>query len=98
MILARFIKKSYLKPSCSFHIPKTNIKTWYPDAEWWSQFKGPIMLHDDIISKWKISPWNAKRPELERKVETTVLNFGPAHPSAHGCLRLITRLEGEVCI
>nr|CAI5837731.1 unnamed protein product [Callosobruchus analis] len=25
-----------------------------------------------------------------------VINFGPAHPAAHGCLRLLSELDGEV--
>ena len=25
------------------------------------------------------------------------LNFGPAHPAAHGVLRLVLQLDGEVC-
>jgi hypothetical protein len=32
----------------------------------------------------------------ERYFKTTQLNFGPQHPAAHGVLRLILQLDGEV--
>lgn len=31
-----------------------------------------------------------------RKIKNFVLNFGPQHPSAHGVLRLILELQGEI--
>jgi NADH dehydrogenase (ubiquinone) Fe-S protein 2 len=34
----------------------------------------------------------------EKKIENMILNFGPNHPAAHGVLRLILKLEGEVVI
>ncbi|UYV71557.1 NDUFS2 [Cordylochernes scorpioides] len=38
-------------------------------------------------------------PELEyREVQNTLVNFGPQHPAAHGVLRLVLELEGEVVI
>ena len=33
---------------------------------------------------------------LKRKLKTFKLNFGPQHPSAHGVLRLILNLNGEI--
>ena len=33
-----------------------------------------------------------------RKVRTYNLNFGPQHPSAHGMLRLILELNGEIVL
>lgn len=33
---------------------------------------------------------------VERTVRNMVLNFGPQHPAAHGVLRLIVELEGEI--
>ncbi|CAH0553943.1 unnamed protein product [Brassicogethes aeneus] len=53
------------------------------------------MYPDQNTSKWKIPPYNPKIPPREMLVKNTEINFGPAHPAAHGCLRLICHLEGE---
>ena len=33
---------------------------------------------------------------LKKKIKTFNLNFGPQHPSAHGVLRLVLELNGEI--
>ena len=33
---------------------------------------------------------------MERKIKNFVLNFGPQHPAAHGVLRLVLQLSGEL--
>lgn len=33
---------------------------------------------------------------LEKEIKSTIINFGPQHPAAHGVLRLIVELDGEV--
>jgi NADH dehydrogenase (ubiquinone) Fe-S protein 2 len=38
------------------------------------------------------------RVEKKKELKTFHLNFGPQHPSAHGVLRLILELQGEVVI
>ncbi len=35
-------------------------------------------------------------PEPEKFVKNLQLNFGPQHPAAHGVLRLVLQLDGEV--
>ncbi|KAE9554859.1 hypothetical protein FO519_001974 [Halicephalobus sp. NKZ332] len=34
----------------------------------------------------------------EKALENMILNFGPQHPAAHGVLRLVLKLEGEIVI
>lgn len=41
--------------------------------------------------------WIAEAPvEDNAKIKTFTVNFGPQHPAAHGVLRLITEVSGEI--
>ena len=33
----------------------------------------------------------------EQKIRNFNINFGPQHPAAHGVLRLVLELDGEIC-
>lgn len=69
---------------------------WYPDTEWLRQFDGPVMYPCPVTSRFKMLPFNGKMLPPERKIQTKVINFGPAHPAAHGVLRLLLELDGEL--
>lgn len=71
---------------------------WQPDTEWIKQFDGPVMYPDEVTSKWMMPPWNAQLAPVEKAVKNITLNFGPQHPAAHGVLRLVLELDGEVSI
>lgn len=69
---------------------------WYPDPEYLRQFRGPVLFPDEVTSKWALPPWNGKSAPTEKSVKNVTLNFGPQHPAAHGVLRLVLELDGEV--
>ena len=37
-----------------------------------------------------------KKNQKEKKIKNFTINFGPQHPAAHGVLRLVLELNGEV--
>lgn len=34
--------------------------------------------------------------DIEQAIHTSIVNFGPQHPAAHGVLRLLLHVDGEV--
>ncbi|PAV69865.1 hypothetical protein WR25_26085 isoform A [Diploscapter pachys] len=70
----------------------------------WSPGTASAQYKDDLgISK--LEKWVAESPRRddqasgkyrEARYENMMLNFGPQHPAAHGVLRLMLELEGEV--
>ena len=37
-----------------------------------------------------------KKKEIKNKIQNFTINFGPQHPAAHGVLRLVLELKGEI--
>lgn len=58
--------------------------------------EGQLMYPDERTHMWPMPPWNHKLAPIEKKVNNITLNFGPQHPAAHGVLRLVLELDGEV--
>ncbi|XP_054720853.1 NADH-ubiquinone oxidoreductase 49 kDa subunit-like [Uloborus diversus] len=74
-------------------------KTWYPDAEFFEQFEGPVMYPENFTGvKWSPILYKERVPPVEKKIQNMILNFGPQHPAAHGVLRLLLELDGETVI
>ncbi|KAE8749208.1 hypothetical protein FOCC_FOCC004115 [Frankliniella occidentalis] len=76
---------------------KRNAAKWMPDPRYIRQFEGP--WEGAAKEYWSLLPPNHRLPvPIERKVRNAMLNFGPQHPAAHGVLRLVLELDGEVVI
>jgi len=51
-------------------------------------------MNRSTFQQWK--PFTLKNGENLKKIKTININFGPQHPAAHGVLRLVLQLNGEV--
>ncbi|XP_037955488.1 NADH dehydrogenase [ubiquinone] iron-sulfur protein 2 [Teleopsis dalmanni] len=71
-------------------------KIWYPDPEFINKWSGVVMYPEgDNICKKPIYK-NVIPIPTDRTYRTKFINFGPAHPAAHGVLRLIVNLDNEI--
>lgn len=77
-----------------FSLPRGGA-SWHPDEEWIKQFEGPVLVPYEGQSL-ETPVWNARLAPVEKKVRNVIINFGPQHPAAHGVLRLVLELDGEV--
>jgi len=50
-----------------------------------------VMYPNEFTSKWE-----TEEHVIEKGIQNMILNFGPQHPAAHGVLRLILEINGEV--
>ncbi|KAI4481416.1 hypothetical protein M0804_009536 [Polistes exclamans] len=77
---------------------RTRAHKWVPDPEYFSKTDAPKAIPIDPVN-W---PYPDGYPDLDQKprveVKNVQINFGPQHPSAHGALRLILELEGEIVL
>lgn len=96
MLSTKLFQRLPLRSIQSF--PKRSGTTWFPDVEYFKEFRGPVMYPDGVTKYWKLPPYNTTDHPTPKvtKIENVRINFGPAHPAAHGCLRMITYLDGEV--
>uniref|UniRef100_A0A8I6ABR8 NADH dehydrogenase [ubiquinone] iron-sulfur protein 2, mitochondrial n=1 Tax=Rattus norvegicus TaxID=10116 RepID=A0A8I6ABR8_RAT len=76
--------------------PSRGARRWQPDIEWAEQFSGAVMYPSKETAHWKPPPWNDVDVLKEKVVTNVTLNFGPQHPAAHGVLRLVLELSGEM--
>jgi NADH-quinone oxidoreductase subunit D len=51
-------------------------------------------MNRSTFQLWK--SFNLKKNNNLKNVKTININFGPQHPAAHGVLRLVLQLNGEI--
>lgn len=51
-----------------------------------------------MTSTYPITYKDEIKPPIEKKVQNSILNFGPQHPAAHGVLRLVLELDAETVL
>jgi len=74
-------------------------KSYYGEPKLYKENSEILLSTDDEeASKWKIPPANMTMTDRpgNHMGQNVVLNFGPQHPAAHGVLRLILDLDGEL--
>ncbi|XP_017052411.1 NADH-quinone oxidoreductase subunit D [Drosophila ficusphila] len=70
---------------------------WYPDPEY-------LIKQENVVfypagDEWKRRPnFTGKIVPPHRNFRTKFINFGPAHPAAHGVLRMILELDNETVL
>uniref|UniRef100_A0A2K6CIJ8 NADH dehydrogenase [ubiquinone] iron-sulfur protein 2, mitochondrial n=1 Tax=Macaca nemestrina TaxID=9545 RepID=A0A2K6CIJ8_MACNE len=75
---------------------RKGVGQWQPGVEWAQQFGGAAMYPSKETAHWKPPPWSDVNPPKDTMVKNMTLNFGPQHPAAHGVLRLVMELSGEM--
>ncbi|XP_059137238.1 NADH dehydrogenase [ubiquinone] iron-sulfur protein 2, mitochondrial isoform X2 [Peromyscus eremicus] len=95
----RGVGAQVLRPGSGIRLPNQpsrGARQWQPDIEWAQQFAGALMYPSKETAHWKPPPWNDLDILKDKVVTNVTLNFGPQHPAAHGVLRLVMELSGEM--
>ncbi|XP_054740801.1 NADH-ubiquinone oxidoreductase 49 kDa subunit [Anastrepha obliqua] len=85
--------KKEAEQSPKYH--KKESKQWSPDSEFMKQFQG-CYIGDQAP---RFAHWKGQIPiPVDRSFRTKFINFGPAHPAAHGVLRMVLQLDNETVL
>ena len=70
----------------------------YNEAANGSNPLSPITFLYKKYTNWKYNTFKMalRKSNLSKKIKNFTINFGPQHPAAHGVLRLVLELNGEV--
>merc|ERR1712127_84683 len=76
-----------------------SYSAYYGEPSEYKEVQENVLLVNEENSKWKTIPGNLRSAEKQVSShlgQNVILNFGPQHPAAHGVLRLILELDGEL--
>jgi len=77
-----------------------NAHQWNPDIEYLKQFEQPFTFVPEHLKRKPPPTESELSPPVSptQTIQNMKVNFGPQHPAAHGVLRLVLELDGEIVI
>lgn len=93
--------EEYVETTYDWTVEKFPHK-WHPDLRYAKDQAGTFYYYDHLDYRYVEKGWHDGLTQdtlvcpPEKQGKNIWMNFGPAHPAAHGVLRLIVEMEGEV--
>ncbi|ESO99890.1 hypothetical protein LOTGIDRAFT_213061 [Lottia gigantea] len=96
---ASILKNAALINVSPITVASRKASQWLPDEDYIKEYKQPVLYSKEVLEDDFVGfPVNLGSVVPEKTVQNVVLNFGPQHPAAHGVLRLVLTLNGEVVV
>lgn len=71
---------------------------WYPNKEAYEDMMSLPSMDSIQPAKWDFPSYIKYQMPPPKTIKNIKVNFGPQHPAAHGVLRLVLELDGELVL